>query len=111
MPPSSHHTTCKLPLVSSKATGFKEFPFGVASLVKLTSAISPYVEFPKSIRVVFYDKQGNQEAFLKANYAKYLPKENRWNARGNVVVINSEKEVIFTVSRRDRCTMAKVSFL
>ena len=52
----------------------------------------PYIEFPKSISVIFYDKQGNQEAFMKANYAKYLPKENRWNARGNVVVINSKNE-------------------
>lgn len=52
----------------------------------------PYIEFPQSIRVVFYDKLGNQEAFMKANYAKYLPKENRWNARGNVVVINGKKE-------------------
>lgn len=52
----------------------------------------PYIEFPQNIRVVFYDKTGAQEAFLKANYAKYMPKENRWYARGNVVVVNSKNE-------------------
>ncbi len=52
----------------------------------------PYLEFPKGIHVTFFDKHGVEEAFLKANYAKHLPRENKWLARGNVVVINNKNE-------------------
>ena len=52
----------------------------------------PYQEFPKGIEVTFYDKNGIQEAYIKANYAKHLIKENRWEARGNVVVKNNKNE-------------------
>jgi len=52
----------------------------------------PYLEFPKGIHVIFYDNNGNQEATLKANYAKQLTREHKWLARGNVVVVNNRNE-------------------
>lgn len=70
----------------------KNFDLQAAEVADFTHEEPPYIEFPQSIRVIFYNRQGDQEAFMKANYAKYLPKENRWNARGNVVVINSKNE-------------------
>ena len=52
----------------------------------------PYLEFPQGIHVTFYDNYGEEEATLKANYAKHLRNEHKWLARGNVVVINNKGE-------------------
>ena len=70
----------------------KNFDLQAPEVADFSQEEPPYIEFPQGIEVVFYDKQGKQEAFLEANYAKYLPKDNRWNARGNVIVVNSKKE-------------------
>jgi LPS export ABC transporter protein LptC len=70
----------------------KQIDIKAAEALDFTDVEPAYIEFSKGIQVNFYTRTGEQEAFLKANYAKFLPDENLWEARGNVVVINSKKE-------------------
>jgi LPS export ABC transporter protein LptC len=49
-------------------------------------------EFPEGIYLEFYDEKGNITSTLRANEAFHFKQENKWRGRGNVVVINLEKE-------------------
>ena len=49
-------------------------------------------EFPEGIYLEFYDETGKMTSTLKANTAYYFKKENKWRGRGDVVVINLEKD-------------------
>lgn len=57
---------------------------------------SPYYEFAEGIDVTFFDKFGIEESHLRANYAKQLFEENKWIARGDVVVQNVKGEQLNT---------------
>lgn len=56
----------------------------------------PYMEFLSGIDVTFYDKHGEPESHLRANYAKRLITEQIWEARGDVVVLNEKGEQLNT---------------
>ena len=56
----------------------------------------PYREFSLGIDVTFFDKLGNPESHLRANYAKENINEKLWEARGDVVVVNEKGEQINT---------------
>jgi len=49
-------------------------------------------EFPEGIYLEFYDETGKMTSTLKANTAYYFKQENKWRGRGNVVVVNLDKE-------------------
>jgi len=49
-------------------------------------------EFPEGIYLEFYDETGKITSTLRANTAFHFKLENKWRGRGNVVVINLEKE-------------------
>src|SRR6185369_1361516 len=49
-------------------------------------------EFPEGIYMEFYDETGKLTSTLKANTAFYFKQENKWRGRGNVVIINIEKQ-------------------
>lgn len=48
----------------------------------------PYVEFPKGMKVIFYDSLERPTSYVKANYAIYYEKKQLWEARNQVVVEN-----------------------
>lgn len=50
----------------------------------------PYYEFPKGIKVLFYDKNGNIESHVEANYALFYEKQQLWEARNNVIAKNEK---------------------
>ncbi|NVK27400.1 MAG: LPS export ABC transporter periplasmic protein LptC [Flavobacteriia bacterium] len=52
----------------------------------------PYLEFPEGIDVTFYNDTGAVETHLTANYAKRFIEESRWEAEGDVHVVNSKEE-------------------
>jgi LPS export ABC transporter protein LptC len=67
----------------------------------------PQREFPRGLKVRFFNKNGELSSRLRADYALQLLEEGRWEARGNVVVINREgeklqTEKLFWDSRRER---------
>jgi LPS export ABC transporter protein LptC len=66
-----------------------------AELRKMVSP-QPITELPKGIRIEFYDNFLNVESELKANYAIHYENERRWEARKDVVVVNSKGERLNT---------------
>jgi LPS export ABC transporter protein LptC len=52
---------------------------------------APYLEFPKTLHVDFYDEDGKPESKLRALYAKYKESQNLVYIRDSVNVINMEK--------------------
>ncbi|MGL5683379.1 MAG: hypothetical protein ACRDDZ_10085 [Marinifilaceae bacterium] len=55
-----------------------------------------YEEFPKGVEIFSYDKEGNLVASIKAKYAKKMEKDMLWEARHDVVVVNSEGKKLET---------------
>ena len=41
----------------------------------------PYNEFPKGMRAVFYDVNGREISYIKANYAIFYKKKQLWEGR------------------------------
>ena len=62
-----------------------------APLLKIfTSATEQRREFPQGLHVWMYKKTGELEVELTANWAKHDLTVDLWEARSNVVIINSE---------------------
>lgn len=55
---------------------------------KFSRKEEPYVEFPKGMRVVFYDSLEREESYIKANYAIFYEKKQLWEARNQVIAEN-----------------------
>lgn len=49
-------------------------------------------EFPEGIYLQFYDETGKMTSTLRANTAYYFKQENKWRGRGNVIVVNIDKD-------------------
>ncbi|WP_251623529.1 LPS export ABC transporter periplasmic protein LptC [Odoribacter lunatus] len=58
--------------------------------VKMNQDEDKYDEFPQGIHVISYDRDGKVMGEITARYAKKLEKENLWEAREQVVVINGD---------------------
>lgn len=58
--------------------------------LKMNHEKDKYDEFPRGIHVISYGTDGKVVGEIKARYAKKLEKENLWEARDQVVVINGE---------------------
>lgn len=56
----------------------------------------PKLVFPNGIRVIFYDNFGNEDSRLKADRAINYTKEDKWEAYGNVEIINNMGEKLNT---------------
>lgn len=52
---------------------------------------NPYLEFPEGLTAIFYGKDEQIETTLKADYGIRYEKERKLIARGNVVVVNINK--------------------
>jgi LPS export ABC transporter protein LptC len=51
----------------------------------------PYIEFPKGLKVLFYDSLGIATSYIQAKYAIYYIKKQTWEARNQVVAENQRK--------------------
>ena len=60
-------------------------------MLRFLQADSPYVEFPRTLHVDFYDDSTKIESTVDALYARYREYENKVLLRDSVVVINIEK--------------------
>jgi LPS export ABC transporter protein LptC len=52
----------------------------------------PFTEFPKGMKVLFYDLAGNPESYIQAKYAIFYKKKQLWEARGQVLAENPGKK-------------------
>jgi lipopolysaccharide export system protein LptC len=48
----------------------------------------PYYEFPKGLKVLFYQGDGKVESHIQADYALFFEKQQLWEGRNNVVAKN-----------------------
>jgi len=55
---------------------------------------TPKVEFPKTLRVDFYDDSSKVESKLFAKYGRYLERENKVFLRDSVVVFNMKGDTL-----------------
>ncbi|MCF8335381.1 MAG: LPS export ABC transporter periplasmic protein LptC [Bacteroidales bacterium] len=63
---------------------------------RYTSIEEPHTIFPQGLNVRFYDSTLTVESKITANYAIYHEKDDRWEAKNNVVAINSEGDTLNT---------------
>jgi LPS export ABC transporter protein LptC len=56
----------------------------------------PFMEFPKGILIIKYDPSGTIVSHITADYAKQFEKEQRWEAKNNVVAINAQGDTLKT---------------
>jgi LPS export ABC transporter protein LptC len=55
-----------------------------------------YVEFPKSLRMIFFDSAGKEQSRLDARYGKYMEYLNKAYLRDSVVVANVNGDTLWT---------------
>jgi LPS export ABC transporter protein LptC len=60
----------------------------VAPYMLRYQADSPYIEFPRTLHVDFFDSLINRESYLDADYGKYFEFERKVLLRDSVLVIN-----------------------
>jgi LPS export ABC transporter protein LptC len=65
-------------------------------LLRYSPYDKPYMVFPEGIKVYFYNRDEKLESSLIANYAHFNEKTEIWEARGNVVIVNRDGDVITT---------------
>ena len=63
---------------------------------KYTNTRSPYSEFKKGLRVLFYDGHEEPVATLESGYAKYLDDKRIWELKDSVTAINEKNEILET---------------
>jgi LPS export ABC transporter protein LptC len=56
----------------------------------------PYVEYPVGVHIEKYDQKMNITASIRADYAKFFTKEKQWEAKNNVIAINSSGDTLKT---------------
>ena len=63
---------------------------------RYTSVEDPHTIFPHGLNVRFYDSTVTVQSRITANYAIYHEEDDRWEAKNNVVAINSEGDTLNT---------------
>ncbi|MGM0530073.1 MAG: LPS export ABC transporter periplasmic protein LptC [Bacteroidota bacterium] len=63
---------------------------------RYSSVEEPHTIFPHGLNVRFYDSTQTVESRITANYAIYHENDDRWEAKNNVVTINSEGDTLNT---------------
>ena len=90
------------------ANGLTSYRFETPLLERYEMAAEPYMEFRQGIHMTTYnDSTEVVESTLVADYAKYLERQQLWEARGRVVAVNAEgrkleTEQLFWNEKTDR---------
>ena len=66
-----------------------------APLMLRYSSDTIYVEFPKSLRMIFFDSVGKEQSRLDARYGKYFESLNKAYLRDSVVVANVSGDTLW----------------
>lgn len=72
------------------------FMLKAPKLVSFETEGTPYTEFPQGIELIKYDEQQNIISSITADYAKQFEKEDRWEAKNNVVATNAQGDTLKT---------------
>ena len=68
-------------------SGILKWKLYAPEINRYDSKDNPYIEFPKGIKIIDFDREGNIESRLTANYAIYYREDQLGEAKSNVVAI------------------------
>lgn len=77
-------------------SGEVRFFLKAPKLLKFESEGKAYFEFPEGIELVKYDENQNIISSITADYAKNFEKEEKWEAKNNVVATNAQGDTLKT---------------
>jgi LPS export ABC transporter protein LptC len=78
-------------------SGLMKMKLIAPELKRFSRENDPYYEFPKGLKVLFYQADGKVESYIEADYALFFEKQELWEARNNVVAKNERtREQLFT---------------
>lgn len=77
-------------------SGEVRFFLKTPKLLRFEGEGKPYVEFPEGIELVKYDENQNIISSITADYAKQFEKEEKWEAKNNVVATNAQGDTLKT---------------
>jgi LPS export ABC transporter protein LptC len=63
---------------------------------RFTSGSETYTEMPEGMHVIFYTDSGTVDSEITSNYARYYPNDKYIEAKYNVIVKNSEGDILST---------------
>lgn len=69
-------------------SGYLKGKIIAAEVNKYDRIEEPYIEFPKGLKVYFYDSDQNEEKYVQAKYAIYYQRDEFWELRDEVVAEN-----------------------
>ncbi len=77
-------------------SGEVRFFLKAPKLLRFESEGKPYVEFPEGIQLIKYNDQQEIVSSITADYAKQYEKEDKWEAKNNVIATNAQGDTLKT---------------
>lgn len=77
-------------------SGEVRFSLKAPKLLQFEVDGKPYIEFPEGIELIKYDEHQNVISSITADYAKNFEKEEKWEAKNNVVATNAQGDTLKT---------------
>lgn len=65
-------------------------------LIYYEEADPPYIEHPLGVHIEKFDTKMNIRASIRSDYAKFYTKEQKWEAKNNVVAVNASGDTLKT---------------
>ena len=84
--------------IQMSENGLKSYHFSTPLMEGYAMARDPYKEFRKGVKVVMYesDSTSNVSAILTSNYAIFYDNRKLWEAKGDVVVVQTNGRKLYT---------------
>lgn len=77
-------------------SGEVRFSIKAPKLLRFEGDGKPYIEFPDGVELVKFDEHQNIISSITADYAKQFEKEEKWEAKNNVVATNAQGDTLKT---------------
>ena len=72
------------------------FKLNTPKLIRYDKTDEPFMEFPEGVKIEKFNEKMEQIASITSNYARYYEKEERWEAKNNVVAVNPQGDTLKT---------------
>jgi len=77
-------------------SGTIRYSLKTPKLLRFENEGKTYIEFPNGVQIIKYDDQQNVISSITADYAKQFLKDEKWEAKNNVVVTNAKGDSLKT---------------
>lgn len=82
--------------VTSKDSAILVFSLDAPIIQEYGFLESPQIIAPKGVKIIFFEEGKQEPTTLTADYARMIQKEQWYEAKGNVVLINADKDTLKT---------------